>query len=259
MKTNIQKTQFDGIIFNFDGTLINTRGSYRQVVEMTVNNYMKQTVVDMNDVYRIKNIVGYSNDWDTTYALVKMISNKIPRGLWHLKATELLPINREDTLFKQIYAMFQTSYLGSEQFERIEEGQKAPFSYSPGLISMQQLYVDPALIKEAQKTYKISIASECPRAELLLSLKQLGLYGKDYFTDTDLVTQDDVLKSLPNPEPLLKAKEMMKAEHPIYIGDTISDAEAANQANMAYIHVGNQNVRDGNEPVYINEILKLLI
>lgn len=248
--------QIDTIIFNLDGTLINSTQSYRRAIEVTVNNYLKGEYVTQNEINIIKGVLGYNNDWDTATALIMLIQQKIPKSAWGKTAHTYLPINRKSQLFKEIYNIFQTCFLGSKLYKELEQG-TPPFPYNPGLITYQKSIVKKELIHKLKKSnYKIAIVTECPRAEVKIMLEAEGLYGKDYFEENNIIGQEDTKETNSYQERLLKAQEKMASKRPVYIGDTITDVEAAKNANMPCIYVGNQN-NQSDDNYIINEILEL--
>lgn len=249
----------DAIIFDLTGTIINSRQSYLRVIELTVNNYFKSTVVTQGEIRRIKGVIGYNNEWDTSYALVTLIQNKIPLSEWEKEAQKILPIDQNDPLFRKLYNLFQTCYLGSELFKKLENG-NPPFEYSPGLITLETSYVDKKLIRDIKKAgYKIAIATGCPYAEAIITLKAQGLIGEDYFTVDTVVSREDTDKLKPDPAPILEAKRRINAINPIYIGDNISDAEASRRANIPCIFLNDQYPAVNPNDTTINQILKMFL
>ena len=249
--------KIDTIIFNLGGTLIDEEVSYRKVIELTVNNFMRQTAVTQVDIQILKSIPGFSNDWDTSFVLINLLRKRIPKSDWKVEAAKSLPIDRKSYLFKRIYDYFQTCYLGSELYKKLEKG-RPPFPYDPGMISYTKTLVDPALIKKLKKHYKLMIVSECPKAEIKIVLNNLGLLGSDYFEMKDVIAQKDVTKAKPDPEGLFAACKRAKAKSAIYIGDDMSDVEAARQAFMPCLYVGDQTSDMNTEEEYGAKINKLL-
>lgn len=252
------KTNIDAIIFDLTRTLIDIRESQNRVIELTVNNYLKKTAVTTDDIRRIKGVIGFNNEWDTTYALARMILEHIPNKLWEKEAQKLLPVDRTDQLFQELYDMFQTCYLGSMVFQKMEN-RKPPFPYSPGLITLEKSFIKKDLVSALKKKgYKLAIATGCPRQEVFMMLEQQGLLGKDYFEKSFIVGREDAKGEKPDPAPLLEAKRRLMAINPIFIGDSISDVEAARRAGMPCIFLGDQLA--GTEPNgIINQIVQMFL
>jgi len=247
----------DAIIFDVTGTTINMYGSQVYAIELTVNNYFKKTVVTQDGLRRSRRIAGYNNEWDTTYALVRMLEAEVPADEWVIEAQKLLPIDRSDALFRKVYAIFQTCYLGSELFMELENG-VPPFPYSPGLITLERSFISKDLIRALKrKGYKLGIATGCPRAEALISLGNQGLMGKGLFEERYLVGLEDTLLSKPDPAPLLEAKRRLGAKNPVYVGDNASDVEAARRAGMPCLYVGDQDPEA--EDSVINRLIRTLL
>jgi HAD superfamily hydrolase (TIGR01548 family) len=63
------KNNFDGLIFDMDGVLVDVSQSYRKAIRQTAGYFLKRNVL-MAEVDEIKSKVGMNNDWDATYALI---------------------------------------------------------------------------------------------------------------------------------------------------------------------------------------------
>ena len=255
--TEIKQARIDAIIFDVTGTTINIYSSQVHAIELTVNNYFRKTVITQAMLRGIRRIAGYNNEWDTTYALVRLLEDETPLKVWPTQAQKMLPIDRTDPLFRKLYAMFQTCYLGSELFARLEDG-KPPFPYSPGLIALEKSFVSKELIAALKrKGYKLGVATGCPRAEALIMLSNQGLIGPDYFEEVYLVGLEDTDESKPDPAPLLEAKRRLGAKNPLYVGDNASDIEAARRAGMPCIFVGDQDPYSDDS--FVNQVLRCFL
>lgn len=254
----MKNIKIDAIIFDLTRTLIDISKSQEYVIEITVNNYLQKTAVTQSEIQLIKGVIGYNNEWDTTYAIVRLIKKRVPLQHWEKEAQKMLPIDRTQKLFKELYAMFQTCYLGGELFKKLENG-NPPFPYDPGLMTYEKSFASKDLIASLKKKeYKLGIATGCPTAEALLMLAQIGLLGENYFEKQFVVGRDDVSYDKPDPAPLLEAKRRLKANNPIFIGDSISDAQSSRRANMPFILVANQ-VPGVYKDTLIDQIIQLFL
>lgn len=67
----------DAIVFDVDGTLVNTLNSYNKAIYYTVNFFLKTltniTIPEhlvMETIHKLRLTGGFNNDWDTTYAII---------------------------------------------------------------------------------------------------------------------------------------------------------------------------------------------
>jgi len=252
-----KSASLDAIIFDVTGTMIDMDRSLVRAIEMTVNNYFNEPVLTAELLWRTRRLAGYNNEWDTTYALVVLMEARTPEEDWTTAAQNLLPINRTDSLYCRLRDVFQTYYLGSELFERLEKT-KPPFACEPGLRLEEKRIVSKELIVQLKAAgYKVGIATGCPRAEVLISLRAQGLLGPDYFEPNDVVGLEDTLLNKPDPAPLLEAKRRLGARNALYVGDSLSDIEAARRAGMPCLYVGDQDSEEG--AAFINGVLRCFI
>lgn len=252
------KRKIDAIIFDLTRTLIDISASQNAVIEITVNNYLQRTAVTQKEIKIVKGVIGFNNEWDTTYAIVNLIKKNIPVKFWQKEAANMLPIDRDDKVFNELYVMFQTCYLGSTLFKKLENGTPS-FPYEPGLIALEKSFVSRSYIAALKlRGYKLAIATGCPKAEAYVMLKQQGLLGKAYFEEKYIVGREAAKAEKPDPAPLLETQRRLQAKNPIFIGDSISDAEASRRANIPFIFLGEQK-----PGIYknsrINQIIKMFL
>lgn len=122
--------------------------------------------------------------------------------------------------------------------------------------------VKPAL-KKLKKCYNLAVLSNCPHKDILLILKSSKI-KKDLFKI--IIGNDDVKKSKPDPDEILKAQKLMHHKADYMVGDTIYDIIAAKKANVKAISVLTGTTKKEKLKKYkpykilksINELPKLL-
>jgi len=193
---------FDGIIFDMDGILVDVSNSYREVIRQTASYFLSREV-DKNEVNKIKNRVGMNNDWDATYALINNLN--IP--------------------YKTVKSYFQKLYLGN--------------SKRKGLIDNEQLLISKKILNQLKDKYKkLAIATGRPRKEAQYVIEKNKLQG--LFDCT--VVMEDIINGKPAPDMLLAVIEKMKFKNTIYVGDSPSDVISAEKARIPSIYVGQQKI-----------------
>lgn len=193
---------FDSIIFDIDGILVDVSKSYREAIRMTASYFLKRNVT-IDEVSQIKNKVGMNNDWDASYAL----------------------INNPDISYVAVKSYFQSLYLGSEN--------------KKGLIDNEQMLISKVQLQLLKKKYlKLSIATGRPREEINYVIKKNKLQN---IFDC-IVGMENVTKSKPAPDMILKVIKQLKLKQTVYIGDSPSDVIASEKAGIPCLYVGIQNI-----------------
>lgn len=240
---NSKKT---AIIFDMDGVLVDVSNSYRNAIILTCNKIIETNCCTLKDVESIKSIPGFNNDWDASYALIKLFQKDL-----NIDRLHNLQIDRGSSLYNLVYETFQTLYLGSSLYQKIYR-QPSPFVYEKGLIYNERLIIGNSQLNKLTKyEYKLAIATGRPRSEASQVINSTFL--KRYFSRSNLVALEDTNKTKPYPDPLLLAKKMIGANDSIYLGDTINDQLAAKAADMKFFLIGNTKKSDfSNVNLFIN-------
>lgn len=252
--------QIDSIIFDMDGVLIDVTYSYRVAIEKTANFFLEKKglsiKVTQKDVAKIKNLPGFNNDWDATYALINLLANGIKKEKFAKAAKTLQSIGKQIIEYKKIKDIFQTFYLGCLLFKKIEK-RNPPLINARGLILDEKCLISIKLLNVlSNRKLKLGIVTGRPRKEALFAIKNFNL--QIFFPEYYIVALEDAAKEKPFPDPLLEAKRRMRVEKPIYIGDTINDIIAAREANMPCIFVGKDKL--GNMQITnINRLQEVLL
>jgi len=196
------KQLYDGLVFDMDGVLVDVTNSYRTSIKQTAEYFLKREV-SIDEVKKVKDMVGMNNDWDATYTL----------------------INNKNLEYTQVKQVFQNYYLGTAE--------------SNGLIDNETLLVTrETLIKMKDVYKKLGIATGRPKEEALYVLRKFNLL--DLFNS--VVTKDDCVREKPYPEPILLAISEMNVNRPVYIGDSPSDVVASTAACIPCIYIGEQSI-----------------
>ena len=251
---------FEGIIFDIDNVLIDTRRSYLDAIRWTVEIYLtgstvplfrpfpkatKPQLLSLHDVHDFKLLGGFNDDWDCCYGLLVYLL-KLPtkkhtaenlKSLINIKAfartvkekplrvsgiVEKLGRNPAVTIEK-ISRVFQEIYLGKGLFEGIEK--KRMFYWKKrGLIHFEKLiFAKPLLDKIKATGVRLGIATGRPRFEALHVLKRFGVL--EYFEA--MTTMDDVRKA----EKLMQRS--LRKPHPFSLLETAKKMKL--NKNLLYV------------------------
>jgi HAD superfamily hydrolase (TIGR01548 family) len=242
----MKKNNYDAIIFDMDGVLINEGRSYRLAIEMTVNylliRYKFETRVDRDGINLLKSIPRFNNDWDVSYVLFDLLEKNVSRDNFLNKVKIVTGRVRKTKKYQEIKDIFQSFYLGEEVFNQIYN-RKPPVTFQKGLINNDSLLLDLNILRSLAQKYKLGIATSRPRYEALFASKTLKI-TPDFIREEFIVAKEDVLREKPEPDPLLEVKKRMEVKNPIYVGDTINDAIAAKKARMPCIFIGDKKLGD---------------
>jgi pyrophosphatase PpaX len=152
-----------------------------------------------------------------------------------------------------IRALAQTE--DDQEIQRIKKINETQVPYPLNEVKTQANV--PEVITHLSQKYKLGLVTS-RKTELVWKLPPLAEL-KHYFSL--LISLDDVTKPKPDPEPLLLAAERLGLQPVdcIYVGDAITDFQAATAAGMKIIMYNNPNLEnaDGYASSFI-ELLSLL-
>ena len=210
--------RYDCVLFDMDGVLVDVQNSYRKAIEQTANWYFEKSNIaarmGRQEVSGIKSIVGFNNDWDAVFALVRAAKS----GAGPAGAAPLSPEEKQSALYSELKRKFQEIYLG-------------------GLIKNEPALVARETLERLRGSgMKMGIVTGRPRAEAEFAVNNNGWGG--FFPSKAIVSLDDCSEEKPSPAPLLLAARMLGADSPIYVGDSVSDVAACRAAEMPCIIVG---------------------
>jgi len=253
--------QIDSVLFDMDGVLVDVHNSYRLVIQKTVESvleskYGKKVSVSQSDIEAIKQIPGFNNDWDVSYALISLLAKDVQQNTFKKFAVKVGTNAKKSTEYQQIKDIFQTYYLGSELFAEVYK-RTSPFTCKQSLIANEFLLVDVNILRDLSKKYTLGVATSRPRFEALYTLKKTGIVP-NFIDESNVIAQEDSLREKPFPDPLFAAQTCVSAKSPVYVGDTVNDLLAARAADMPCIFVGKNQDAD-SQIATTNEIKNILL
>ncbi|MBI5227558.1 histidinol-phosphate transaminase [Candidatus Micrarchaeota archaeon] len=199
-------SEVDAVIFDVDGVLIDVSKSYREAIIRTVKEFSGKDISD-NSISKLKEIPGFNDDWDCSYALSKGI-------------TDPKKVDRNSSVYQQMKNYFQKQYLGE-------------------LIQKEKPLLDLKILEDlSERGMKFGVVTGRPREEALIALRSSGITPK-YIKEECIIAKEDAPEK-PSPEPLFLAKKKLGAKNPIYVGDTSSDKLAAERAGMLFVFCNNE-------------------
>lgn len=185
------------VIFDVDGVLVDVRDSYHRTIVETVRHFTGRRVT-RSQIHRWKNRSGYNDDWKLTVDWIRSLGRRVRYG--------------------EVTRKFQQLYRG-EKFD--------------GYIARERWLVSPAQLRRLAGRAELAIFTGRPRREVLHTLRKFGV--RAYFRR--IVALQDVKRSKPDPEGLLRILNGRNPRSAVYVGDNIDDALAAHRAGIAFLGV----------------------
>jgi len=243
----------DFIVFDIDGVLIQTNGSF---VESTIktfefirNMFNKPAKCTIDHISFLKSLGGFNNDWDLTYALLA-----ISWDYEFFNDIEFLTILKNYFRFNKnlpeievdyelVKRIFQEYYLGEKLFYEIYL-ERPRYIFFKGFIYQEKPLIN--FCNYSIDREKIGIYSgRCYKeAEVALRAVNLIPLKEFYFTD------DSGYKK-PDPTPLQKMFVINKCSKMTYVGDTLDDLELVIKAREIGLPVEFAGVQTGT---YSNQL-----
>lgn len=201
------------MVFDVDGTLIDVSESYDMAVKLTVEYFLRLFGVERKispEWVRLLRAKGsFGDDFKVSEALilfalsgdVESLVNEFPlrEGIGWVRKRFGFRIFREN-----IKRVFNTFYLGKEYPRRL-------FDF-PGLWQGERPLIEPELLKELVKKFKLGVVTGRSELEMGLAEKILGFHFEN------AITGEFGLK----PDPSLLWR-LVRGEPGVYIGDTLND------------------------------------
>lgn len=154
-------------------------------------------VVSFDDIFTLRRQGGFNNDW--------------------LCSAKLLELRGKPTDYDRVITVFQDLYFGG----------------GAGLIQRERWLLPPAALAKlaAQAPLGIVTGRDRQAAQFTLDKEGAGAYFKV------VVTADDVALDKPDPAGIRQALATLQTQSAWYLGDSIDDYQAAQQAGIPFIGV----------------------
>ncbi|MCG8611886.1 MAG: phosphoglycolate phosphatase [Pseudomonadales bacterium] len=221
--STIELQSYDLIMFDLDGTLVDSVPDLSNAMDATLNQHGLPSA----GVERVRDWVGNG--------AAKLVS----RGLaWAKQCTE---DELARALFDEVYLSFLEHYGRTNgQYARLYEG------------------VLP-LLTQLKGNIPLAVVTNKPMAFTTPLLNALGI--DHYFAH--VAGGDSFPEKKPHPQPLQEIINAANAQNPVMIGDSISDVKAARAANIPVVCVSygynhGQDIRLSNPDLVIDSLASLL-
>ena len=257
--------EFDSIIFDCDGVLIDVTNSYDTTINKTISYVLKEIAdiaVDMpltNELLlKFKSTGGFNDEIDITYSgvlcyiaskklnknptelildvlnnaddtgisYIENFLNKIDVDISDIKSRLNYPSVEKNDL---IHATFDQLFFGPELYSKIFQ-KESKFSDN-GLIENDNVIVTSELIEALKKKFNDKIAIVTGRGfnAISSSLKEL----LNQFNVENSVFLEDESRDLakPNPQSLIRAMKGLNSKNCLYVGDSMEDMILAKRAS----------------------------
>ena len=261
MKAN----EFDSIIFDCDGVLIDVTKSYDTTINRTISYVLKEIAnitVDTpltNEMHlKFKSTGGFNDEIDITYAgvlcfitakklnkdptelildvinnaddsgiaYIENFLNKIDTDISDVKARLAYPSTDKNDL---IHSTFDQLFFGPELYNKIFQ-RESKFS-EKGFIENDKVIVNSELIEALKKKFNEKIAIVTGRGfnAINSSLKEI----LNEFNVENSVFLEDESRDLakPNPQSLIRAMKGLNSKNCLYVGDSMEDMILAQKAS----------------------------
>jgi len=261
MKAN----EFDSIIFDCDGVLIDVTKSYDTTINKTISYVLKEiaditvdTPLTSEILLRFKSTGGFNDEIDITYsgilcfiaakkltkdptefildvlneaddsgiAYIENFLSKIDIDISNVKARLGYPSTDKNDL---IHSTFDQLFFGPELYSKIFQ-KKSKFS-EKGLIENDNVIVTSDLIEALKKRFsdKIAIVTGRGFSAISSSLKEI----LNQFSVENSVFLEDESRDLakPNPQSLIRSMKGLDSKNCLYVGDSMEDMILAQKAS----------------------------
>ena len=261
----MKSDEFDSIIFDCDGVLIDVTKSYDTTINRTISYVLKEiaditvgTPLTNEMLLRFKSTGGFNDEIDITYAgilcfiaakklnknatelildvinnaddsgitYIENFLNKIDVDISNVKARLGYPsIDKNDL----IHSTFDQLFFGPELYNTIF--QKESKFTEKGFIENDQIIVNFELIQALKKKFNDKIAIVTGRGfnAINSSLKEI----LNQFNVENSVFLEDESRDLakPNPQSLIRAMKGLNSKNCLYVGDSMEDMILAQKAS----------------------------
>ena len=257
--------EFDSIIFDCDGVLIDVTTSYDTTINKTISYVLKEIVDITADtpltnemLLKFKSTGGFNDEIDITYSgvlcyiaakklkknptelILDILNNADDTGIAYIEGfLDKIDVDISDIKSRLnypsvekndlIHATFDQLFFGPELYEKIFQ-KKSKFS-DKGFIENDNVIVTSALIETLKKKFndKIAIVTGRGLDAISSSLKEI----LNQFNVESSVFLEDESRDLakPNPQSLIRAMKGLNSKNCLYVGDSMEDMILAKKAS----------------------------
>jgi len=185
------------IIFDVDGVLVDTRGSFQRTTLQTVKFFTKKSVTP-SELHAWKNQPGFNDDWKLSTAWVQALGANFT--------------------FDEIKKKFQEIYWGQN---------------SRGNVRKEKWLLRKSILDRLAKQSELAIFTGRTWQELNYTLDRNDV-RRDFKT---IITVEEVANPKPAPDGLLKVLDGRAPSDALYVGDNIDDALAAQSAQVPFLAI----------------------
>ena len=257
--------EFDSIIFDCDGVLIDVTTSYDTTINKTISYVLKEvaditadTPLTNEMLLKFKSTGGFNDEIDITYSgvlcyiaakklkknptelILDILNNADDTGIAYIEGfLDKIDVDISDIKSRLnypsvekndlIHARFDQLFFGPELYEKIFQ-KKSKFS-DTGFIENDNVIVTSVLIEALKKKFndKIAIVTGRGLDAISSSLKEI----LNQFNVENSVFLEDEPRDLakPNPQSLIRAMKGLNSKNCLYVGDSMEDMILANKAS----------------------------
>ena len=257
--------EFDSIIFDCDGVLIDVTTSYDTTINKTISYVLKEiaditadTPLTNEMLLKFKSTGGFNDEIDITYSgvlcyiaakklkknptelILDVLNNADDTGIAYIEGfLDKIDVDISDIKSRLnypsvekndlIHATFDQLFFGPELYEKIFQ-KKSKFS-DKGFIENDNVIVTSALIEALKKKFndKIAIVTGRGLDAISSSLKEI----LNQFNVENSVFLEDEPRDLakPNPQSLIRAMKGLNSKNCLYVGDSMEDMILAKKAS----------------------------
>lgn len=185
------------IIFDVDGVLVDTRGSFQRTTLETVKFFTGKKVT-LAELHRWKNIPGYNDDWKLSTAWVRSLGGNFE--------------------YEEVKRKFVELYWGENQ---------------DGNVRKEKWLLPRPMLQRLAARCELGIFTGRIWKELDYTLERNRV--REFFKG--IVTLQEVNLGKPDPEGLLKILNGRAAADALYVGDNVDDALAGQAARVPFVGV----------------------
>jgi HAD superfamily hydrolase (TIGR01548 family) len=185
------------IIFDVDGVLVDTRGSFQRTTLQIVQLFTGKRVTRA-ELHRWKNRPGFNDDWKLSHAWVRALG--------------------ADYSYGEIKRRFMELYWGTN---------------GCGNVARERWLLAKPMLQKLARSAELAIFTGRTIHELNYTLDRNRV--EKFFSP--IVTMETVKKGKPDPEGLFAILNGRPASSALYVGDNVDDALAARSARMPFVGV----------------------